>query len=401
MMKRKLKKLMFRPIEFLKDSWLFDYNSLEEHKKTKNLFVISHLGQLAQIESLIKRDKLLNCVLVIVYTRKNKEMPKLVRDRANKTLFNRVLLLAIPSFPNKIHIKNLVKINNTYKKMIDEISPSRLFVLSFEKHYCLLLSYAKSKKIIVNLVEEGTATYKYDNYEQANQVILNSFSKEERRKAFLIKRLPMFKELRPVLEIYRDFNTVYAIYPELMSRIFNAKHYVEFFLYENIKITSETVKINSQYNIRENDIIFLNQRYPFPQELYASSLISILVDLFLGGNTQKIFIKLHPKDSEELKNALRNEIEEKNYQENIIIIDKYGFLVEELVALTKPCIVSALTSTGLVYSNKISPGTQPISIYPKLKSKLLESISYSDAVFKESDEHFYVLSKFDNILFVE
>lgn len=400
-MKRKIKKLIFRPVKFFKDSWLFDHNILEEHKKTKNLFVISHLGQLAQIEAVIKREKLLNCVLVILYTKKNKTMPKMVRDKSTKSLFNRVLLLEIPSFPNKINIKNLVKINNSYQKMIDEINPHRLFILSFEKHYCLLASYAKKKGILVNLVEEGTATYKYDNYEQANQAIIDSFSKEEKRKAFLIRTMPIFKELRPVLNIHRDFNTIYAVYPKALASIFNAKHYVEFFLYENIKVTNEIEKVNQEYNIGENDIIFLNQRYPFPQDLYASSLISSLVTHFGIESGQKIFIKLHPKDSEELKEALKREIELNNYQENIILIDRYGFLVEGLIALSKPKYVSALTSTGLVYSSKISPRTRSVSIYPKLKSKLLESISYSDKVFKESDEHFYILQKFDNILFVE
>lgn len=400
-MKRKIKKLIFRPVKFFKDSWLFDHNILEEHKKTKNLFVISHLGQLAQIEAVIKREKLLNCVLVILYTKKNKTMPKMVRDKSTKSLFNRVLLLEIPSFPNKINIKNLVKINNSYQKMIDEINPHRLFILSFEKHYCLLASYAKKKGILVNLVEEGTATYKYDNYEQANQAIIDSFSKEEKRKAFLIRTMPIFKELRPVLNIHRDFNTIYAVYPKALASIFNAKHYVEFFLYENIKVTNEIEKVNQEYNIGENDIIFLNQRYPFPQDLYASSLISSLVTQFGIESGQKIFIKLHPKDSEELKEALKREIELNNYQENIILIDRYGFLVEGLIALSKPKYVSALTSTGLVYSSKISPRTRSVSIYPKLKSKLLESISYSDKVFKESDEHFYILQKFDNILFVE
>lgn len=400
-MKKKFKKFFFSPIKFFKDSWLFEYNHLEEYKKTKNLFVISHLGQLAQIEAIIEKEKLLNCVLVILYTKKNKEMPQLVRKKANKSLFNRVLLLQIPSFPNKIHIKNLIRINNTYQKIIDEIKPHRLFILSFEKHYCLLANYAKSKKILVNLVEEGTATYKYDDYKQANQAILESLNKQEKKKAFLIKTLPIFKELKPVLEIYRDFNTIYAVYPKALKNIFNAKNYVEFFLYENINITNEVKIINQEYRINERDIIFLNQRYPFPQDIYAKNLIKILSNQFKNDKEQRIFIKLHPKDSEELKQALKIEIKNNNIQDNIILIDKYGFLVEGLISLSKPNAVVALTSTGLVYSNKISPETNSISIYPKLRSELLKSINYSEAIFKEADEHYHILTKFNNISFIE
>lgn len=51
----------------------------------------------------------------------------------------------IPTYPNRIEIKKLVRMNNSYQKMIDKIKPNKLFVFSFEKHYGLLLSYAERK----------------------------------------------------------------------------------------------------------------------------------------------------------------------------------------------------------------------------------------------------------------
>lgn len=399
-MVKKLRKALFRPMDFLKDSWLFKYDSLEDSKKTKNLFVISHLGQLAQIEAVIKKEKLLNSILVILYTNKNKKMPALVRNSANRSLFNRVLLLQLPSYPNKINIKNLMRINNTYQKMIRDISPHRLFILSFEKHYCLLANFAAKKGIEVNLVEEGTATYKYDSYDQANSIIRNTFTKEEKRSAILIKSLPMFKELRPALGIYKDFHTIYACHPQALKQVFESSKYKEFFLYENIAINDDTVRIKEEYKISKNDIIYLNQRYPFPQDIYATTLISILSWHLKMNGQSKIFIKLHPKDSEELKSALRDEIIREKLVNNIILIDKYNFLVEGLIHISQPKEVIALTSTGLIYANKISPHTTSISIYPLLKEMLLKNVENIDKYFKESNDHFEILTKFDNITFL-
>lgn len=90
---KKFIKLFFNPIKFFKDSWLFKSNFLDDGKKIKNLFVISHLGQLAQVESLIKKEGLLNCALVILYTKKNKKMPELTKKNTNKSLFKCIYLL--------------------------------------------------------------------------------------------------------------------------------------------------------------------------------------------------------------------------------------------------------------------------------------------------------------------
>ncbi|HGO5855284.1 TPA: alpha-2,8-polysialyltransferase family protein [Mannheimia haemolytica] len=401
-MKKYLKKTFkfcSNPIRFFKDSWLFKHNYLEELHKTKNLFVVSHLGQLAQAEALIKKESLLNCALVILYTKKNRRMPELTRKQANKSLFKRVLLLEIPASPNKIHIKNLIQMNNSYQRMIDDIKPHRLFVFSFEKHYGMLLAYAEKKKIQVNLIEEGTATYKYDSIEDANKKIRNSLSFKERVKAKWIRILPIFSELRPSLSIYNRFNTVYSVDSKALEKVFFAKNYQYFFLYENVESDFLVQSIQKKYKITSRDIIFLNQRYPFPVDIYADILIDILKSH--KPSDGKVFLKLHPKDTEELKAALKNAISKDYLIYQFIFIEESGFLVENLINLTKPREVIALTSTGLVYAPKTSQETESISIYPALRKRMLERIPYTDSVFKESDEHFHILQKFSGIHFLE
>ncbi|QIW15218.1 hypothetical protein A4G20_02100 [Pasteurellaceae bacterium RH1A] len=397
---KKFKKLIKDPIKFLQDSWMFKCNYLEYVKKTKNLFVISHLGQLAQVEGLIKKEKFLNCVLVIIYTKKNLEMPKLVQKNANKALFNTILLLKIPSFPNVINIKALTIINNSYRVMIDKIKPHRLFILSFEKHYNLLCALAKEKKIELNLIEEGTATYKYKDYNEAINTLKSSFTAKEKKSIFLIKNFFLLRQLRPAIGLCSEFNKVYAVFPELLDPVFKIKEKKEFFLYEDIKPDHKIFHIINQYNITDNDILFLNQRYPFPHDIYAEGLLNILSQYSQKYNS-KVFIKLHPKDPIELKNMLFNKIQEKGLLNKILLLDEYGFLIEGLISQAKPKVIIALTSTGLIYGKKISENSLSASIYPLLKDNMLEKLEYSDKTFKESDEHFHILKRFKNIDFIE
>ncbi|QGM80109.1 alpha-2,8-polysialyltransferase family protein [Otariodibacter oris] len=393
----KIKSYWVNPVNSIQNSPFFTVQYLEDFKKTKNLFVISHLGQLAQVEALIKEENFLNCVLVILYTVRNRSMPELIAKKVNKALFNRITFLQLPSFPNKIHIKSLFRIMNSYRSMLSSIRPHRLFVLSFEKHYCLLIKKAREMKIEVNLIEEGTATYKYSSREEANLMIKDSLTKLDRRSAFFIRHLPMLSCLRPVLRVNYIFDKVYSSFPDMLENTFKFKESKEFFIYKDISGDKFTRSIQSHYNMTNEDILFLNQRYPFPQDSYANILIFILMN-YINKYGGKVFIKLHPKDPESLKIALVSEVEKAGLSNNIIIIDEYGFLVERLIFVSKPKKIVSLTSTTLIYGKKILPDTESITIYPLVRDMLFNDKKETLAqYFLEADEHFSILRKFKNI----
>ncbi|WGE89089.1 alpha-2,8-polysialyltransferase family protein [Actinobacillus arthritidis] len=396
---KKIKKFLVNPLRFMTDSWVCKYAHLEDFKKTKNLFVLTHLGQLSQAEALIKQEKLLNCVLIILYTKKNTTMPMMVKKASNPSLFNRIQQLKIPSFPNKVQIKNLTYINNSYRNLLAKIKPHRLFMFSFEKHYCLLAQRASERNIEVNLIEEGTATYKYKNLNEANALVKSSLSIKEKKTAFFINMLPMFRELRPALSVFNGFNKVYAVFPELLKDTFNFKEGKAFFLYKNIEIGKTALNIKNKYEISTDDILFLNQRYPFPKEVYVQCLVRIL-SIYTEKYTCKVFIKLHPKDPEELKEILKQEIVNSPMSSKIILIDESGFLVESLIKAVEPKKVLALTSTSLIYSQLLANDINAESIYLLIKEKMLESIAYEHKNFYEVEEHFAILNKFKNVKFI-
>lgn len=388
---KKIVKLVKNPIGFTRDFILCKFEPLKIFYEIENLFVLTHIGQLAQAESLIRQEKLCNCCLVILYTKKNITIPNDVNNQANKELFNYIFRLKIPTSPNKINIRNFIYINNSYRNLLLNINPKEIFLFSFEKHYCLLAGRAKEKGIKINLVEEGTATYKYDSTEEANKIIKLGLSRNERIHYFLINNIWIFKELRPSLYIFNNFEKIFVMFPELLNKVFKFKESRKFFIYEALLKGEEIEQKTNNHSISSNDIIFLNQRYPFPHEEYSKVLVNILAK-YANIHKCKVFIKLHPKDNEDLKICLKKHI---GISKELVIIDDYGFLVESLVKDVKPYKLISLTSTSLVYSQRLSPKTSFESIYPIIRKNLEDKIHPSKLA--ESDSHFSILDKFNNI----
>ncbi|TNH22273.1 alpha-2,8-polysialyltransferase family protein [Testudinibacter sp. TR-2022] len=395
----KLKKLLINPIRFFKDSWVFFSSNISKIQGVQNLFVISHLGQLGQVEALIIKENFKKNSLIILYTNKNLKMPNVILEKVNSKLFIQIELLRLPLAPNVIDLKKIINLNCIYSKLLNKISPKELFILSFEKHYCLLAARASDANININLVEEGTATYKYGSYESAIETLYSNLNKNEKKVALLINKFSLFSPLRPVLKIHTDFKNGYICFPELLSNVFNIRNVSYFFVHENGGVINKYIEnIKKSYKISCKDIIFLNQRYPFPKESYANILVDIL-DNYTKKLNVKAFIKLHPKDSLDIKHILENKI--KNIKSSsIYLIDNPDFLVEPLIFLVKPKIILSLTSTSLVYTKFLSKETSAISCYPIIRKRLLkltQDMLSPNKFFQEADEHFSILTKFDNV----
>ncbi|QLB12718.1 alpha-2,8-polysialyltransferase (POLYST) [Bisgaardia hudsonensis] len=399
---RKFMKLIKTPVEFVRDSYFFKCGYMGLNFKCDNLFVVSNLGQLNQAHSLIKKERFKNNFLLILYTSKNKVMPEIVKKNVDSGLFSSFAVFRLPNKPSQINIKNAIYINNSYRNIINTLKIKNLFIQSFERHYALLASYAKSKNIKVNLIEEGTGTYRYSTIHEFNRIFKESLSWKERKQMYCIKHLCFFKNIRPMLSIYHDYNTIYAAFPHLVPDFFTFRKKEYFFLYDNIKIGEDIRDIKLKYNITSNDIIFLNQRYKFTSlQCYAKSLLLLLSEFSLKYKCN-VFIKLHPKDSEEFKVTLRNYL--KKYKiRSIILIDFYGFTIEPLLIMVKPRFVLGMTSSGLIYSSLLSKTIQSATIYPILREKIdkelvedLDGIGLdvNNDIFSDSDKHFEILSKF-------
>nr|AHN54691.1 polysialyltransferase variant [synthetic construct] len=312
-----------------------------------NLFVISNLGQLNQVQSLIKIQKLTNNLLVILYTSKNLKMPKLVHQSANKNLFESIYLFELPRSPNNITPKKLLYIYRSYKKILNIIQPAHLYMLSFTGHYSYLISIAKKKNITTHLIDEGTGTY---------APLLESFSYHPTT----LERYLIGNNLN--IKGYIDhFDVLHVPFPEYAKKIFNAKKYNRFFAHAGgISVNNNIANLQKKYQISKNDYIFVSQRYPISDDLYYKSIVEILnsISLQIKG---KIFIKLHPKEmgNNYVMSLFLNMVE---INPRLVVINEPPFLIEPLIYLTNPKGIIGLASSSLIYTPLLSPSTQCLSI---------------------------------------
>ncbi|MGR6981665.1 alpha-2,8-polysialyltransferase family protein [Testudinibacter sp. P27/CKL/0425] len=392
----KFKKLVFNPLQFFHDSWVFSGTQPKTLNKIENLFFISNLGQLAQVEALIKKEKFKNCFLIILYTKKNLRAPKMTAGHVLEELFLGLDFLELPLSPNTIEIKRLVYLNNTYNRLIKSLKPNKIFMLSFEKHYALLIANARLLGVKVNLVEEGSGTYKYENESEANKAIISNLTNQEKKTAFFIQYFPFFKSLKHALVIPKYFDNLYVSFPELLENTFNFRRSSEFFLYDkDAPISNKMKNISESYSLSDNDIFFLNQRYSFLNELYIDKLLYILKSYSVFFKT-RVFIKLHPRDTPEFKKVLREKIKFLSPDIKIFLLDEPDFLIEPLIFLVKPKIILGLSSTALIYTIKLSEKTRCISIYPTLKVEM-QTEADNEQDFLTPDNHFEILSNFKHV----
>jgi len=358
-----------------------------------NLFIVSHLGQLRQVEALITQKNLKNSGLVLLYTEMNLSIANMVESSYASNLFSIFKKIKLPIRPNKIDISKLLNIRKKYISLLKEIKPKKLYVLSFEGHYNLLLSYAKSKAILVYLIEEGTATYK----ESDSKII----GKKEKLNRILIKCTPFFSSLRETLVRFENFDKIFGSFPKLLENRFHNSNVEYFFVYNRIKENDIVVKkMIDNYNISTDDFIYLNQRYEINKKEYVLTIIEILLEFNKKFNG-KVFIKMHPKDSVELIEYFAVEIKKMGIGDRIILIKESKFLIEPtIIMLNKIQGVIGLTSTSLVYTPIISKETKVYSIASILLDKIDNSLDNKNGISLIKN-HFDILKSFEHIYFLK
>lgn len=403
-----------------------------------NLFLLTHLGQLKQMEALIKSKDIKDNCLVVLYTFRNLIVPQIVHDQYS-SFFDSVVFLEIPFGVNKLDFAKLRLVEQDYKSLISSISPENLYLNSFEGHYAILISIAKSRSIKSILVEEGTATYKLnlskmtqDNEEDLNLKFLRSkfietvgqtqlfkklvktykynkdlfrqskrfiteVSKDERVQKKLIKTVGN-EHLKASLQPYKDFDQAYASFPGLIKSGFGIEDVDYFLVHEvvNEKAVEEAEAVIKKYNITSRDMLFVSQRYHLDPVLYVKSVAAILNSM--AHSDQTIFIKLHPKESENTYNLFKR-VEELSGG-RFVLIEDTQFLIESVIKVSKIRCLVGIASTTLIYAPLISPATKSISIAYQL-IELIQSKKNNHKGIKTIQEHIKILKIFNSTEFLE
>lgn len=390
--------------------------------QTNNMFVVTHLGQLKQMESLIRLKELQKNTLIVLYTQKNYKVPQSVHDSFSD-LFDKVIFLEIPFGLNQYNYFLYRNIERKYLSLIQNIQPLNIFLNSFEYHYSLLCALSKKFGIPLALVEEGTATYKLLSNESKSVTysmvlddlkknLINTigqtqhvkkvvrFSKSYRELSFFdffikdyllnpdltkynkqfYKSVKRFYAKAPGNEALHkaliselgseqlklsllpnlSFNIAYVSHPELIKKKFNIDS-VEFFFahaLNDVDSVAYAKSIIKKYDISASDVLYVSQRYFIDPIAYLHFFEQCIVPIANPG--QKIFIKLHPKEGEDTLSIFRKYA--LNSNGNIVLIEESQFLIETVIRVVGFESVVGLTSTVLMYTPLISPQTKVISV---------------------------------------
>lgn len=407
------------------------------NKSYDNLFVITHLGQLKQMEALISSKKIENNCLVVLYTFKNLVVPQNVHNQYSN-VFSQVIFLKIPFGVNKVHFSMWKGMAKNYEKLISILKPKSLYLCSWEAHYAILATIAKNKKVRLILVEEGTATYKpnldesfqnvtnidlsyqhiyikfmatvgqtqifkrlvkihkynKDLYKQSKKFLIE-VSKDEAMQAQLVK-LAGGGHMKAALEPFKDFDKAYASSPKLIREGFGIQDVDYFLIHDEVSEESlkQAIQVINKYDIRRDDILFVSQRYNLDPEQYVNA-VSVILHRMMDKD-QKVFIKLHPKENEKIYNSFKYiEFASKG---RFVVIEDSQFLIESVIRISKIKQLVGLTSTTLVYGPLVSPETKAISIADQLM-EILSTTPRNLKGFKEIELHLAELKLFDNIEF--
>lgn len=424
-------------LDITKSSACLFEDYIDSGKSFNNLFVLTHLGQLKQMEALINSKIIVNNCLVVLYTYKNLIVPKTVHDQYSK-VFDQVIFLEIPFGVNKVDFPKLRKLEKIYQRLIIATNPKNLYLNSFEGHYAILTSISKNKNISNILVEEGTATYKLnlkvmaedkaenkldynffrskfmatvgqtqvfkkivkiqknnkDFYKQSKK-FLSEVTKHERFQKQLIE-MSGNQHLKASLVPFKDFDKAYASFPNLIKEGFGVKDVDYFLIHEIVDEQSieDAQKIIDHYGITDNDILYVSQRYHLDPEQYARAVTAILTRSIK--DDQRVFIKLHPKEDKKTYDSFKylEFVSDKRF----VVIEENQFLIESVIRVSKISQLIGLTSTTLVYGPLVSPTTKSISIAQEL-IRILPDTPQNIKSMEVIKSHLDIIKIFGNIEF--
>ncbi|AGW93681.1 alpha-2,8-polysialyltransferase family protein [Cupriavidus sp. DF5525] len=355
----KLTKLVDNPRLFWRDM-LKKRGLVHDFPRTRadNLFILSHLGQLVQIQSLIRFQGLRNNYLVVLSTPANRSVPRAILAQVDRGLFVDVRECVLPRSPNEIDIGKLRRIAALYRDLLASTTANSLYMLSFERHYAVLATLARQASYRVNLVEEGTATYKLADDGTNMAAVVPSKQAKTRLVSGLIAVLPFLATIRPALSHVKEFDQAFVAFPRLLGSAFSIGRKERFFLHAGGMTTSARAhELVAKYSIGREDIIYVNQRYPVEAGLFAATICEILTTIAerLGA---RVFVKFHPKDSPAVISNFETAIAaHPGSADRIVIICEADFLIEPAISIAQPYAVLGLASTALVYAPQVSPDT--------------------------------------------
>ncbi len=372
-----------------------------------NLFVVSRVGQVRNVQTLITRCALANNHLVVLYTAGNVGLMRNIRAVVQPGLFDGVEYVRQPDRPTRETRRTNRTVYRQFENVLEaavDAGVTRLFLCNIDSYYGLFERIIKARKLplSVNLLEEGLTTYAVAGgrrYHKDTKVASSDVSYRARlaleswrralRSTVVLAATALSWLFRVDLFTLRNAIRAGLVKPE--HRYGTVTHVDTAWVYfpERIK-SSEALTIDRVESLPfdasapqdagvagaldDDATLFVSQKY-----LSVDDYLSIIFDILTEMGVGRVYFKYHPREDRTSFARAWNRIHSSHPGLEIVAPDAIQVIpVEELVCTGKVKRVIGLTSTSLMYTAAFLPAVEVVSIGMRFR-ELAESPQYGIA----------------------
>ena len=393
-------------------------------------FIVTRLGQLRNVHTLIGQKSLAHNVLIIMYSKRDKALLSNLEHAYREDLFEDVLYLKLPDYPLHLTPKKGEAMYSAMEEVLgrlhDEFSVKELYVCNIDNYYVYLerIIADRGYPIAINLLEEGLTTYKITSGETLqkteNPPNINDLKKAWRnfKKAcrnfvrdtvmlvlqclgFAVRRplaryaynlwLRFFLNKKHRFGVIRHFDRAYVCFPEMVR----CNDAVRFGSVEKLDFKFTRVGDgNLRAALDGYSTLFINQKY-----VNYTSHFRILFQIFEEMGIDKVAIKLHPREDADAVEQEIRDVQTEYRDMDVKILSSTGQIpVEDLVYSFEIKRVIGLTTSALIYLHSGLETTEVISIAERYRTLCGNSDSgVSSGELAQFDDEYRFFKRFEGI----
>jgi len=370
-----------------------------------NLFVVSRVGQLRNVQSFIAEHDATHNHLAVLQTESNPVLSDNIRRNVDKGVFETVEYIDQPPRPvTQSRRKNAIiydQIDKLLLRATGEHDVGSLFLCNADNYYSLFerINTTRSLGLSLNLLEEGLTTY--SNAGRRVYALDTSVDWAEVKTRGRHFRLALVKAARSLAALLVTFASwvlrvdMVQVLKDLWVRLFvreqhrygAIKHFDSAYVYFPDKIYSANVQIDRVgklsfvlestvapellETVEPGAVVFVSQRY-IPYEEYFSIVFEILSEMGL----EKVYFKFHPREDPASLAKAWDLAQREHPRLNVVSPPEIRAIpVEELMMSGRARQIIGLTSTSLMYGKAFFPGVDVVSIGARFK-ELADSDAY-------------------------
>jgi hypothetical protein len=291
----------------------------------------------------------------------------------------KITRVALPGSAQVITKAKYRDLNSIYDSLLQSKNKVNIALMfSFEGHYALLANRLVSRGAQLHFLEDGLGTYVHALAQSRVEVpgVLRTYYLAlrglvgpvlARNQQFTLSGIltrfireifwgtigKTIQNKERLIQGFRNFDYSYSSFPKLAKKLFpKAKHLKVDFAVAMLDEIQDAELNRLKKTFDPADSVFIFQAYSFDEKLIEKMFQKAL------RTSGRLFIKLHPRTSLELKSNIMSVVAKEPRLEILKDISP----AENLIRALRPSKVFGLTSTSLTYGDALSPASKIVSL---------------------------------------